>query len=75
MIYDNARAHLDPLTSPTVPRGEVIDELYDAIVHGKPPLHGGAWTTATMEVCLAIRQSAQEQREIFLSEQVGLDGK
>ena len=72
MIYDNERMQLDPLPPPAVPRGEVIDELYDAVVHGKPPLHDGAWTKATMEVCLAIRQSAQEQREITLRHQVGL---
>ena len=72
MIYDNERMQLDPLPPPAVPRGEVIDELYDAVVHGKPPLHDGAWNTATMEVCLAIRQSAQEQREITLRHQVGL---
>jgi phthalate 4,5-cis-dihydrodiol dehydrogenase len=72
MIYGNEKTILDPLPPPAVPRGEVIDELYDAIVQGKTPLHGGAWTTATMEVCLAIRQSAREQREIVLQHQVGL---
>jgi len=71
MIYGNETAQLDPLPPPDVPRGEVIDELYDAVVHGKPPLHGGEWTTATMEVCIAIRQSAREQREIFLERQAG----
>jgi phthalate 4,5-cis-dihydrodiol dehydrogenase len=40
-------------------------------MHGKPPLHDGLWTTATMEVCLAILQSAREQREIVLQHQVG----
>ena len=40
---------------PTIPRVEVIDELYDAIVlrHGLP-LHDGRWAMATLEVCLAI---------------------
>ena len=71
MIYDNEQHDLDPLPPPEVPRGEVIDELIAAIVHGKPPLHGGEWTTATMEVCLAMRQSAREQREIFLEHQIG----
>ncbi len=70
MIYGNESAQLDALAPPAVPRGEVIDEFYDAVVHGKPPLHGGAWSTATIEVCLAIRQSAGEQREIFLERQV-----
>ena len=29
-------------------------------MHGKPPLHDGAWAMATLEVCLAILQSARE---------------
>ena len=54
MIYQNGAARLDPLPPPTVPRAEVIDELYDAVVDGKPPLHDGAWAMATLEVCLAM---------------------
>ena len=50
----------------------VIDELYDAVVHGKPPLHGGAWGLATLEACLAILRSAREQREIVLEQQTGI---
>ena len=34
-----------------VPRAEVIDELYDAVVHGKAPLHDGAWGMATSRSC------------------------
>ena len=56
-----------------VPRGEVIDELYDAVVDGKPPLHDGAWAMATLEVCLAILRSAREGRDIALAHQVGAD--
>jgi phthalate 4,5-cis-dihydrodiol dehydrogenase len=48
----------------------VVDELYDAIVHQRAPLHDGKWAMATVEVCLAILQSAQEQREIALAHQV-----
>jgi phthalate 4,5-cis-dihydrodiol dehydrogenase len=44
--------------------------LYDAVVHGRPPLHSGEWARATMEVCLAILQSGREQREIALAHQV-----
>src|SRR3984893_8887170 len=60
MIYDDAEAGLDALPMPRVPRAEVIDELYDAIVHGRAPLHDGKWAMATLEVCLAILQSARE---------------
>jgi phthalate 4,5-cis-dihydrodiol dehydrogenase len=51
-----------------VQRAEVVDELYDAIVHGKAPLHDGAWATATLAVVLAILRSAREGREITLGD-------
>jgi phthalate 4,5-cis-dihydrodiol dehydrogenase len=51
-------------------RGAVLDELYSAIVHGGSVRHDGYWARATMEVCLAMLQSAREQREIELHHQV-----
>jgi phthalate 4,5-cis-dihydrodiol dehydrogenase len=69
-IYESGTARLAPLPLPTVPRAEVIDELYAAVVNGKPPLHDGPWAMATLELCLAILQSAREGREISLSHQV-----
>ena len=72
MIYDDTAKRLDPLPRPKVQRSEVIDELYDAVVHGRPPVHSGEWARATMEVCLAILQSGREQREIALSHQVAV---
>ena len=50
-------------------RGELI-ELYEAVVLDKPVRHTGSWGMATLEVCLAIMQSAKERREIMLSHQV-----
>ena len=70
MIYQNGTARLDPLPPPAVPRAEVIDELYDAVVHGRAPLHDGAWAMATLEVCLAILRSAREGRDVVLTHQV-----
>ena len=49
-----------------------LEELYDAVVHGKPVWHDGRWGMATLEVCLAINQSARERREIMLSHQIEL---
>ena len=51
-------------------RGAVLDELYSAIVEGQPVVHDGLWAKATMEVCLAMLQSAREEREIELHHQV-----
>jgi phthalate 4,5-cis-dihydrodiol dehydrogenase len=71
MIYGDREVRLDPLPKPQVPRAEVIDELYAAIVDGIRPLHDGRWAMATLEVCLAMLQSARERRDIELQHQVG----
>ncbi|HEY1232014.1 MAG TPA: hypothetical protein VGH22_01405, partial [Candidatus Binatia bacterium] len=50
-------------------RGELM-ELYNAVVLDKPIRHTGPWGMATLEVCLALMQSAKERKEIFLKHQV-----
>jgi len=72
MIYGDSEVRLEPLPRPGVPRVEVIDELYDAVVLGRPPVHDGRWAMATLEACLAILESARERRDITLRHQVGL---
>jgi len=72
MIYQNGTARLDPLPAPSIPRAQVVDELYAAVVDGKPPLHDGAWAMATLEVCLAMLQSAREGREVMVGHQVAV---
>ena len=71
-IYAYEKRWLDALPAPEIPRAEVIDELVGAVLHGRSPLHYGEWGLATMEVCLAILQSAQERKEIALTHQVGV---
>lgn len=72
MIYQNGSARLDALPPPAAPRVEVIDELYEAVVNGKAPLHNGAWAMATVEVLLAMLRSAREGRDVTLNHQVAL---
>ena len=72
MIYGDAEARLDALPMPRIPRSEVVDELHGAIVHGRAPLHDGKWAMATLEVCLAILQSAREERDVTLVHQVAV---
>jgi phthalate 4,5-cis-dihydrodiol dehydrogenase len=72
MIYQDGAARLDALPPPIIPRAEVIDELYEAVVDGKPALHDGAWAMATLEACRAILQSSREGREVMLTHQVTL---
>jgi phthalate 4,5-cis-dihydrodiol dehydrogenase len=71
MIYGDTEARLDPLAPPRVPRVEVVDEIYAAVVHGEAPLHDGRWGMATLEVCLAMLTSAREGRDIALHDQIG----
>ena len=72
MIYRNGSARLDPLPPPAIPRIEVIDEFYNAVVHGTAPLHDGAWAMATQEVLLAILRSARDGGDVHLHHQVGV---
>ena len=47
-----------------------VEELYDAVANHHPVFHDGRWGEATLEVCLAMLESAQDRKEIFLSHQV-----
>jgi phthalate 4,5-cis-dihydrodiol dehydrogenase len=72
VVYADSDAKLDPLPPPRIPRVEVIDELCAAVFDGKPPLHDGRWGMATLEVCLAMLDSARENRDIALHHQVAV---
>lgn len=72
MVYADAERWLEPLPAPAVPRAEVVDEMFAAIRHGTPPLHTGEWGMATLEICLAILESAESGREIRPQHQVGI---
>jgi phthalate 4,5-cis-dihydrodiol dehydrogenase len=71
-IYGDGERRADLLPRPTRPRQEVLDAFYAAAIEGRDPVQTGEWGMATMEVCLAIRRSAQEGREIALSHQVAV---
>jgi phthalate 4,5-cis-dihydrodiol dehydrogenase len=51
-------------------RHQVLDEMGRAVRLGMRPIHDGRWAKATLEVALAIAQSAREAREIALKHQV-----
>jgi phthalate 4,5-cis-dihydrodiol dehydrogenase len=72
MIYQNGAARLEALAPPAVPRGEVLDELYRAVVNGETPLHDGPWAMATLEVVLGILRSARDGSDVKLRHQVGV---
>ena len=72
MIYGDGERRLEPLPQPRVPRAEVIDELYAAVVPGGRRCTAAGGRMATLEVCLAMLRSAREQRDVVLGHQVGL---
>ena len=69
MIYADGERRLVALPPTNAPRSGVIDELYDAIVKRKAPLHDAAWGLATTEACLALLKSAKSGREVPLKHQ------
>jgi phthalate 4,5-cis-dihydrodiol dehydrogenase len=50
----------------------VLDDMRAAIATGRPPVHDGRWGKATLEVALAIQQSARDHREVALNHQVAV---
>jgi phthalate 4,5-cis-dihydrodiol dehydrogenase len=69
MIYADGERRLEPLPPTRAPRSGVIDELYEAVVNGKAPLHDAAWGVATTEACLALLESAKTGKEVPLKHQ------
>ena len=72
MVYRDFDQQFDALPMPEIPKVEMIDELYDAVMHSRAPVHGGESALAMMEVCLAILRSSREQKQILLIHQTGL---
>jgi phthalate 4,5-cis-dihydrodiol dehydrogenase len=69
-VYEDDARRFESVPVPGVPRAEVVDELWHAVVDGTPPLHSGEWARATLEVCRALLDSARSGREVALSWQV-----
>ncbi len=69
-IYDDDGRRDIPLPMTPAVKSLVVDELYDAVVHGAPVRHDGHWGKANLEVLLAMHQSSRERREILLEHQV-----
>ena len=69
-VYGDHERSVEALPAPLIPRVDVIDELCAAVIHGTTPLHNGAWSMATLEVCLAMIESARSGREVTLQYQV-----
>ena len=53
-------------------RGNVLDDMRAAISSGRKPVHDARWGKATLEVALAIQQSARERRVVALAHQLAV---
>ena len=65
-VYDDAGRREIELPANELRGQAELEELYDAVVHGRPPVHDGRWGQATHEVTLAMLESARLGREISL---------
>jgi phthalate 4,5-cis-dihydrodiol dehydrogenase len=69
-IHDVKGVRMEKLTTPPVPRYEVVDELWAVARAGHRPQHDGAWSKATLEVCLGILESSHQRHTVELQHQV-----
>ena len=70
MVYGEDEKREIPLPASPDGRDCIVDEVYRAVVHGHRPANDGNWGMATLEVLLALFQSGEERKEMFLSHQV-----
>jgi phthalate 4,5-cis-dihydrodiol dehydrogenase len=71
-VYSDEGTTEVPLSESRSQARPELEELYDELTTGKPALHSGRWGLATMEVSMAIMQSAQEHRDIKMEHQVSV---
>jgi phthalate 4,5-cis-dihydrodiol dehydrogenase len=69
-IYGETEKREIPLEAGRRGREAEVEELYNAVVYNRPVFHDGRWGAATLEVCLAMLESAKKRKEIFLSHQI-----
>lgn len=73
VVYgEDGRREID-LTVGRRGREAEVEELYEAVVQGRPVFHDGRWGQATLEVCLAMLESSAGNREVLLKRQVPCD--
>lgn len=71
-VYSDSGIRDFRLSTESLGRDQELRELYNAVRLGRPVFHSGAWGMATLEVTLAIIESAKTHRDIVLHHQVEL---
>ena len=69
-IYDEHGRSEVPCAKWDGPLKVELEDFYQSVIEERPVLHDGRWGKATLEVCLAILSSSQNQREELLMHQV-----
>ena len=69
-VYDDEKQWEVPLPPGETGRDLLVNEVCEAVVNNRPPLHDGRWAKANLEICLAALESSRGRREILLSYQV-----
>jgi phthalate 4,5-cis-dihydrodiol dehydrogenase len=71
-VFDKSGQKTVAMPKNKTPRQTVIDEVWNVAKNQGKPLHSGAWSRATLEVCLGILESAAARRDIIMQHQVTL---
>jgi phthalate 4,5-cis-dihydrodiol dehydrogenase len=69
-VYGDTERWEVSLPQDVVGRDLMVEELYEAVVQDKRPLHDARWAKATLEVSLAVLKSSRTQQEVLLHHQV-----
>jgi phthalate 4,5-cis-dihydrodiol dehydrogenase len=71
IMYQHGARHSIPVADELRGAAE-LEELFQAVRYDKPIVHDGRWGEATLEVCLAIVESARTHTDVQLSRQTAL---
>ena len=69
-VFGDSKRSFESLPPPSIPRQEVMDELYDTIVNETPVIHSAKWGRASLEVAIGILDSASNKQLIPMQHQV-----
>ena len=73
-VYDDGGRREVEVSNEQADGATDLEEIYGALRLGKQPVHDGRWGLATLEVVMAVMQSARERREIMLQHQCPVRG-
>jgi phthalate 4,5-cis-dihydrodiol dehydrogenase len=71
-IYSDDETWDIPISREMDGRHGIVNQMYETVVNGRRPSADGRWGKATLEVLLAVLDSARQRREVYLSHQAAL---